>query len=98
MKIVDVLDFADFILYPPNLPTDVRIDIANRLLKYSRQKKSQIESTKKEKEVTGYVMEEGFVVVFVSLFWNFMVECLFLVLHVVMRKSKAFTQVVKIHT
>lgn len=55
---MDVLDFANFVLYPPNLPTDVRIDTANRLVKYSRQKKSQIESTKKEKEVAGYDNEK----------------------------------------
>ena len=58
---MDVLDFANFVLYPPTLPTDVRIDTANRLVKYSRQKKSQVESTKKEKEVTGYDNEKIFV-------------------------------------
>lgn len=73
---MDVLDFANFVLYPPNLPTDVRIDTANRLVKYSRQKKSQVESTKKEKEVAGYDNKKEFVL-FVSLFCNVMVKCLF---------------------
>lgn len=64
---MDLLDFANFVLYPPNLPTDVRIDTANRLVKYSRQKKSQVESTKKEKEVTGYDNEKRFCFVCITI-------------------------------